>query len=122
MSLINRDIIKLIEDFRCGCGEVLKRKFTEEYEVNAHDKKLVVNGSCGPGSKVKIFWTIFDDDFDKGYIFTLPSFDSHDIFMTGIVHIPQPIGCEKSNCDPEWIYLDRLLSLPEVIRVEVYET
>lgn len=121
MPLINKEIIKLIEDVRIGCGEISTRKVTDKYKMGASNDKLEVIGNPGPGSKAEIHWTMFEDDFDRGYIFTLPGYDSNDIWMTGIVHIPDPIGCEKQACDPEWIYLDRLLSLPTVARVKINE-
>lgn len=122
--IINKDTIKLIEDVRWGCGEISIRKFTEDYKDQDFNHKLECTGHwgrCGPGSSVKIFWKMFEDEYDRGYIFTLPGYDSNDIWMTGIVHIPSPIGCEKQACDPEWIYLDRLLSNEQVTKVVINE-
>ena len=116
-SLINRNIIELIEDIQYCCGEISTRKFTESCKPD--DSKLESSIRSGPGSRVTIIWDELGTD--EGYIFTLPGFDSNDIYMSGIVHIPEPIGCEKCKCDPEWFHLDRLLANPLVIKVEVHE-
>jgi hypothetical protein len=127
MALINRETVKLIEDVAVGCGMLdddRRRMSTPYQEVDA-SSKLVVHGHVGPGSKVKVFWNMGDEDVDEdpwvddGYVFTLPGWDSGDIYMSGIVHIPEPEGCEKSECDPEWVYLSRLLENPYVERVEI---
>ncbi len=123
MDLINEEIRKLVEDIRVGCGTTDCRKITEEYEgSNLTQKKLEIinplNSLLGPGSKVKIYWKQFREP-DNGYIFTLPGFDENDIFMSGIVHIPLPQGGEKTQYSAEWIYLDRLLGNPQVVKVEL---
>jgi len=123
MDLINEEIRKLLEDIRVGCGMTNCRKLTEEYEdSNLTQKKLEIinplNSLLGPGSKVKIYWKQFKGP-DNGYIFTLPGFDEDDIFMSGIVHIPLPQGGDKSQCSGEWVYLDRLLGNPQVVKVEL---
>lgn len=136
MALVNKEILKLIEDVKAGCGLIDddERKFTEPYKSTVNsNKKIVINSRAGidplPGSRVKIYWDwkkmfdLNDEDEseyppDEGYVFTLPSFDSNDIWMSGIIHIPEPYGCEKSKCDPEWIYIDRLVENENVIKIE----
>lgn len=122
MDLINEEIRKLLEDVRVGCGETDRRKYTKKYgEGDAFNKKLEIIESrlpIGPGSKVEIYWRQLREP-DTGYIFTLPGFDEDDIFMSGIVHMPLPQGGDKSQCSPEWIYLGRLLSNPQVIKVKL---
>jgi hypothetical protein len=123
--LISKEIIKIIEDVKAGCGLIDddERRYTECYKSSIKDNdKLKVWGHPTPGAQIEIYWTIFEDDYDVGYIFTLPGRDSNDIWMTGIVHIPYPIGCEKQSCDPEWIYLDRLLANPQVTKVQITES
>lgn len=118
MPLINKEIIKLIEDVQWGCGLISTRKFTEDYKECNFNTKLECIGKYGPGARVKIFWKMFEEyEYDIGYILTLPGFDSNDIWMSGIVHIPEPMGCEKQACDPEWIYLSRLLSYDNVTKI-----
>lgn len=118
--IINREIVCLIEDVQFGQGMLDKRRWTKEHELETNNDKLVVTGNPGPGARVEILWTLFDEP-DIGYIFTLPGFDSNDIYIAGIVHTPKPQGCEKSDCDPEWIYLCRLLDLDELIEVRIIE-
>lgn len=123
MDLINEEIRKLLEDVRVGCGETNARKITEEYEENnLTEAKLEIvnplNRELLPGSKVEIYWKQFEEP-DYGYIFTLPGFDENDIFMSGIVHIPLPQGGEKSRDPAEWVYLDRLLGNPQVVKVKL---
>jgi len=123
MDLINEEIRKLLEDVRVGCGETNMRKITEEYEENnLTEKKLEIvnplNSLLGPGSKVEIYWKQFNEP-DYGYILTLPGFDEDDIFMSGIVHIPLPQGGEKCQDPPEWVYLGRLLSNPQTVKVKL---
>lgn len=115
MTLINREIVKLVEDVEVGCG-MADRRFTEPYD-DSDNSKLEVIGYPGPGSSVVISWKELDDD--DGYVFTLPGFDSGDIYMSGIIHIPKPGGCEKCDCDSEWIYLGRLLANPLVVKVKI---
>lgn len=123
MDLINEEIRKLLEDVRVGCGITDTRKITEEYEDNSltQAKLEIVNPLnllLGPGSKVQIYWKQFHGP-DYGYIFTLPGFDEDDIFMSGIVHIPLPQDGEKTQCSAEWVYLDRLLGNPQVVKVKL---
>lgn len=116
--LINSDIVALVEDVEDGCGSIVKRRFSKGYIFPETDNKLKVCGQPSPGARVEILWTLFDEP-DIGYIFTLPGFDSDDIYMSGIVHIPKPHGCEKCDCEPEWIYINRLLSIEEVLEVRI---
>ena len=127
MSLINKELMKLIEDVKigiCDC-ETAKRRFTEKYkepaeykEFDCKNKKIEEINSPGPGARVEIYWKQFEDP-DYGYIFTLPGDDEEDIFIDGIVHIPYPQGGEKCQDEPEWIFLGRLLSYPEVVKVKI---
>ena len=133
MSLINKELMKLIEDVKigtCDC-ETAKRRFTEKYkepaeykEFDCKNRKIFEVGSKydnsppEPGAKVEIYWKQFDEP-DYGYIFTLPGDDEEDIFTDGIVHIPYPQGGEKCQDEPEWIYLGRLLSLSDVTKVKI---
>jgi len=122
MSLINKELMELIEDVKqgYGCEGFEKRRFTEEYKQNDSDYKKIeeINHPIDPGAKVEIYWKQFDDP-DYGYIFTLPGDDEEDIFIDGIIHIPFPQGGEKCQDEPEWIYLGRLLSYPDVIKVKI---
>lgn len=123
-ALIDKELFKLLEDVAVGSGEKERRIYTEEYEKpDAHEKKIEEVNPLGlsiePGSKVEIRWKQFDEP-DRGYILTLPGFDSDDIYMSGIVHIPLPQGGDKGPPLPEWIYLGRLLSLPGVVKVRIF--
>lgn len=78
------------------------------------------NGYIAPGSRLVIWWDYGKSFFaDKGYLLTLPGPDSHDVYMTGIVHIPNP----QLDREPEevWIHLAELLSIDEVTKVEVQQ-
>ena len=127
MSLINKESIKLIEDVKigiCDC-ETAQRKFTKKYkepveykEFDCKTKKIEEINCPEPGARVEIYWKQFDQP-DYGYIFTLPGEDEDDIFLSGIIHIPNPQGGEKCQDPPEWIYLGRLLSYQGVIKVKI---
>jgi len=120
MSLINSELMELIEDVKIINFEKEQRRLTKAYEVLDSDYKKIeqVNGSIIPGAKVEIYWKHLDY-VDKGYIFTLPGDDDEDVFVDGIVHIPYPQGLEKCMNEPEWIYIDRLISNPEVVKVRI---
>mgnify|MGYP000052904024 CR=1 FL=1 len=125
-TVINNDILKLIEDVEYSCGMINKRIFTDSYKGD--DFSIDISGKIeceyenlnvvGPGVRIEIYWEMFDEP-DKGYVFTLPMSNSDDIWMAGIVHIPKPQGCEKCDCEPEWIYFNRLLCLPELVKVKI---
>jgi len=127
MSLINEELMKLIEDVEigiCDC-ETAKRKYTKKYkepaeykEFDCKNKKIEEINNPEPGARVEIYWKQFDEP-DYGYIFTLPGDDEEDIFISGIIHIPSPQGGEKCQDSPEWIYIGRLLSYSEVIKVKI---
>ncbi len=133
MKLIDNELMKLIEDVQIGTWdcETAKRRFTKKYkepaeykEFNCKTKKIEVvdNKSISPqpipGAKVEIYWKQFKDP-DYGYIFTLPGDDEEDIFISGIIHIPFPQGGEKCQDPPEWIFIGRLISYPEVTKVKI---
>lgn len=126
--LINRGILELIEDVNYVHGMIDADKLQyskpfKRFDYNFNLYKLIYEGSAlhiGPGSKVEVYWEMFDGP-DVGYIFTLPGWDSGDIYMSGIVHIPKPQGCEKSECDPEWYHFERLLDDEYVTKVVVKE-
>lgn len=119
MKIISRELVSLMEDVMCGVGMLddEKRRYTKPYQQLMADNKKITcepqDYNPEPGAPLKITWQM--DGYtleDDGYILTLPGFDRDDIWMSGIVHVPEPDGCEKSKCDPEWIYLDRLISMP----------
>ena len=116
MSRVNPDLMRLIEDVIYYNDE--KRRLTEKYEVleSDYDKIEEINPPINPGAKVEIYWKHLDG-VDHGYIFTLP--DDDDVFESGIIHIPYPIGLEKCANEPEWIYIDRLISNPQVVKVKI---
>ena len=128
----NNDILKLIEDVAVGCGMMDDdgRKHTEPYKstVVSANHKIICKAEPMPGCRVKVYWDwgkmlSLDKDEDgyppdEGYVLTLPGYDSKDIWMSGIIHIPNPEGCEKSECDPEWIYIDRLVENENVLKIE----
>lgn len=126
MSLIEKELIKLVEDIKFAEGDILpgERKFTERLkhdDTGELSNKLIYVGSPEPGAKVEIYWKMFEDP-DYGYIFTLPVGCYYDdISMGGIIHIPNPQGGEKCNEEPEWIHIDRLLELEECIKVKIIE-
>ena len=96
MSLIGKELKKLVEDVKVGEGEIDHRRFTDEYEIHEWDDKKIeevnpLGRSVEPGAKVEIYWKQFDEP-DYGYIFTLPGFDEEDIYISGIVHVPNPQG------------------------------
>lgn len=111
--MTQQEIKGLILDIEYSCG----LSDEADWNIDSIDSSKLRGRDSGPGSKVEIWWTMFDDP-DYGYVFTLPGPDSGDIYMSGIVHIPSPIGCEKSDCDPEWIHLGKLLTHKELIRVK----
>ena len=125
--LINIRIIKLIEDIMCGSGLLCNdnRHYTKPYSEKLSDnKKIKCTGNPQPGCRVKITWVNnnypeFPNIEDHGYILTLPGCDDNDIFMSGIVHIPEPYDGFESN-DPEWIYLGRLVSMDNVQQIDLY--
>lgn len=121
MKLIDKEILELIEDVKFGCGEIEYRRFTKDFKPNYGKlEDIRLQGiTPEPGAKVEIYWKIFDEP-DKGYIFTLPGWDSDDIFISGIIHILHPQGGEKSEEEPQWIYLNRLLSYPEVVKIKIF--
>lgn len=97
-------------------------------DQDEYDKKIECNllGDAPPGSKVKIIWKRFDenDDFeepitDHGYILTLPCESSDDIWMSGIVHIPEPY-VEKATPIPEWHTLDELVKNERIEKIIIY--
>ena len=118
MSRINPDLMRLIEDVIYYSDE--KRRLTEKYKVLDSDYKKIkeINPPINPGAKVEIYWKHLDG-VDYGYIFTLPGGEDEDVFVDGIIHIPYPIGQEKCANEPEWIYIDRLISNPQVIKVKI---
>ena len=126
MSLINKEIIKLVEDVKFACGNILKRKFTKPLEKDDKEfdnSKLEVIGSPEPGAKVEIYWTKeweFEDP-DYGYIFNLPITYEDDVLMDGIIHIPKPQGGEKCQNEPEWYHINRLLDNDNVVKVKIFE-
>jgi hypothetical protein len=128
IEINDKELIKLIEDLQFAEGDILERKFTEKLKKDDGDyhdnNKLFVVGSPGPGAKVEIYWVKswgFDRP-DYGYIFTLPIGGNYDdIFMSGIIHIPNPQGGEKCNEDAEWVYLDRLLENENIEKIKIFE-
>jgi len=120
MSLINSDLMELIEDVKIISYEKEQRRLTKEYEILDSDYKKIeqANAPINPGAKVEIYWKHYDY-VDCGYIFTLPGDDDEDVFVDGIVHIPYPQGLEKCMNEPEWIYIGRLISNPEVVKVKI---
>ncbi len=117
----NKEILGLLEDVKEACGMLddNDRKFSTQYKHRvSDDKKIEGVGNEQPGSPVEVCWEQFEDP-DYGYILTLPGYDSGDIYMSGIIHVPKPQGCEKCECDPEWIYIGRLLSFKSVIKIKI---
>jgi hypothetical protein len=121
--MINQEIVKLVEDVQYGIGAIndSARRHTEPYDFDGIDNgkiKCKAPNSAMPGARIEIHWDYGEYQIvDTGYIFTLPGFDSGDIWMSGIVHIPEPMGCDKSDCDPEWIDINRLLEDENVSKV-----
>ena len=114
---MNQDLINLVKDVSYNCG----MSDSSDWDCDkVDDTKLTVVGNPGPGAKVSIFWDMFDEP-DTGYVLVLPGWDSNDIWMSGIVHIPKPIGCEKCECDPEWILLNKLLTVDSLKNVIIEE-
>lgn len=129
MNLTDKELIELIEDTQFAAGDILpgERKFTEalksDDKADINEKKLVVVGSPEPGAKVEIYWKKswgFEDP-DYGYIFTLPIGYSDDIFMGGIIHIPNPQGGEKIAENPEWGHIDRYLDNENIVKIKISE-
>ena len=132
MNLTDKELIELIEDIQFADGDIEpgERKFTEAFksdnQADINEKKLVVVGSPEPGAKVEIYWKKswgFPDP-DYGYIFTLPigSYgDDDDIFVAGIIHIPNPQGGEKTAENPEWGHIDRYLDNENIVKVKIIE-
>lgn len=102
----NDELVQLTKDILADTGMT-----DEEPDWKPDWSKVVYPVDCQPGARVEIHWVKNRElEPDKGYIFTLPGWDSRDIFMSGIVHIPRPNGCEKCDCDPEWHLLSKLAS------------
>jgi len=123
MSLINSELMELIEDVKIVSYDKEQRRLTKEYKILDSDYKKIeqVNPPINPGAKVEIYWhkKWGYNRPDYGYIFTLPGDDDEDIFIDGIIHIPYPQGLEKCMNEPEWIYIGRLISNPEVIKIKI---
>ena len=118
---MNAELKKLINEVAYNCG--MADMDSVDWDADkSDDSKLVIEGNQnpGPGSRVSVFWDMFDEP-DEGYVLTLPGWDCDDIWMSGIVHIPKPQGCEKCDCDPEWIVLTKLLTLDSVVSVVISE-
>ena len=81
------------------------------------DKKIECKHNATPGDHVEIEWCgeALEGMVDTGYIFTLPTPDNDDIFMSGIVHITAP--CDDS--EPQWIFLPKLVTMRNVKKVTI---
>lgn len=110
------DLQILIGKIGLYCGYYGEYKFPPTDKIigadlpHGHFKKL------NPGDKLKIHWA---DYYDVGYIFTLPGFEGNDVWMAGIVHIPNPSNPGgKDNLEPVWITLNDLLENELIKRIE----
>ena len=120
MSLINSTLMELIEDINICSEDEEQRRLTKTYKILDSDYKKIeqINPPINPGARVEIYWKHLDY-IDLGYIFTLPGDDEDDVFVSGIVHIPYPQGLEKCINEPEWIYINRLMINPEVVKIKI---
>ena len=88
--------------------------------------KIQCSGNPRAGAKVKIQWKPYDeserDEFppmiDEGYLLVMPGIED-DALMSGIVHIPKPVGGEKGDCEPEWHTLYDLERNPLIDSIEI---
>ena len=128
MSLISKKLIELVEDVEFAEGGILpvERKFSEELKSDddscCNDNKLEIVGDPDPGAKVEIYWKKswgFEDP-DYGFIFILPDYDG-DVFVDGIICIPNPQGGEKTAESPEWGHIDRYLDNEDIVKIKIYE-
>ena len=123
MSLINSTLMELIEDVSICSEDEEQRRLTKTYKILDSDYKKIeqVNPPINPGAKVEIYWRkrCGYNQPDTGYVFTLPGDDEDDVFVSGIVHIPYPQGLEKCINEPEWIYINRLIINPEVVKIKI---
>lgn len=83
-----------------------------EYRLVVNMYKLRYRGGVIPGDKVTIYWSEPYNIIDYGYIFTLPTPNNHDIFVAGVVHIPN--SAEDTNKESQWWILPTLMALPAV--------
>jgi hypothetical protein len=70
------------------------------------------------GAKVRIHWKDRDIGTDYGYVLGLPGYEEDDPELGAIVHIPSPVGGEKSAAEAEWHTLHDLCSNEQVKFVE----
>ena len=110
--------------------EILKRLFTSLGISQGYIKgkdifdetKIKTKSRGEPGDRIKITWQgRMKGIIDYGYIFTLPGFDSDDIYITGIVHIPYPAGGEKTQPEPEWWSLAELSGNKDIKEILIYK-
>lgn len=110
--------------------KTLKRLFTSlgisqgyiEGKDDFNENKIKTKSNGEPGDKVKIIWkNKHKGMIDYGYIFTLPGFDSDDIYMTGIIHIPCPVGGEKTQPESEWWTLTELSGNKDIKEILIYK-
>lgn len=118
--LKNSSLIELIKDILVSTG--MSSEDPDWKEDWSKVTCLTGWNSVRPGCKITILWKDeLELEPDEGYIFTLPGWDSNDVAMSGIVHIPRPNGCVKCECDPEWHLFGKLTANEMVKEIIIKE-
>lgn len=108
------ELAKLLGMLRTQCG-MNNRDHT--FATPEQSKKLI--GRPEPGAHIKIHWPDIET-VDRGYIFTLPGYEDDDVYMGGLVHVPEPENPGGMDGVPaEWTTLDELLRNPRVGKITV---
>jgi len=96
-----------------------------DLEVEYDESKIMIVGNNPmPGAKVTVQWKSPEGEpdiiaEDSGYVFTLPFEDSCDIFMHGIVHIPE-VTADMGGGEPWWELLIDIAVRKDVHKVIIY--
>lgn len=124
IQMYPNDLAELLGSVRTQCG--LNGCISDAYKFCTPEQQEKVQGDIRPGASLKIeraFAEGEDETFlDHGYVFTLPGLEDRDVWMGGIVHIPNPDNPGgMDSVPPVWVTLDRLLKDPLVLKVTVME-
>lgn len=118
---MNTEWEQLFTDVQMQTGMMDADYDIEKTNTTVFEEKVVVEGQPKHGAKVEVCWGgEYEGIVDHGYIFTMPGFDSGDIWMSGIVHLTEPY-VEKEKSEPEWYTIDRLLLNPIISKIIIKE-
>ena len=119
---MTRELKHLIKRIEGWSG--MDENFEGEGEVPTHKIKGGYEW-LEPGVKLRVVWNDEEYGFaDEGYLTVFPfSGEGNDIWMAGVVHIPNPVdsGGKGGGIEPVWLSLNDLLLNEYVASVEPVE-